>query len=432
MKGKKMGLLEAVSIGVGTMIGASIFSVFGVGVKIAGPNLPISFLISASLALMVAYSYSKLSAKITSNSGPIEFMLKGIGDNLGTGTMSILILLSYIVSISLFLKGFAGYFIPFVGLPVNFLSSALTETGVITVFVVLNFFGAKTVGRSELFIVGAKILILGLLVASGIWFMDLHRLIPETTGSHAGGTFFAASIFFLSYMGFGLITNASENIKDPKKNVPRAIFISIFVATAVYVLVSVVVIGNLPLSEIIAAKENALAEAAKPSLGNIGFFILSIGAIFSISSALNATLYGGANISYALAKEGELPEFFERKIWFGSSEGLFITAAMGLVLAVFIPMGGIAAITSAVFISIYLFVFISHYKLRKEVGGSRFIIIASFIAVSIALIVLMYQQFIEGLFVFFLILGLFGASFLMELVYRKITKRGFTLRENIK
>ena len=430
--GRKIGLLEAVSIGVGTMIGASIFSVFGVGVKIAGPNLPIAFLISSILALMVAYSYSKLSSKIISNAGPIEFLIKGIGDNTWTGTMSILILFSYIVSISLFLKGFAGYFLPFVGLKVNFISMAVTETAIISIFVMLNFFGARTVGKTELFIVGIKVLILGILIVSGIFFLDSSRITPQITGKYSSGTMFAASIFFLSYMGFGLITNASENIRDSKKNVPRAIFISILIATLIYVMVSIVVIGNLPLSDIISANENALAEAARPSLGRFGFTILSIGALFSISSALNATLYGGANISYSLAKEGELPEFFERKVWFSSTEGLFITAVLGLVIAIFVDLGGIAAITSSVFISIYLFVFISHFRLRKRVGGNPVLIVIGFVSVTISFIILMYMQITEQPLIFVMILVIFLLSFIIEVFYRRRTGRGFPTLHHFK
>jgi amino acid transporter len=69
----------------------------------------------------------------------------------------------------------------------------------------------------------------------------------------------------------------------------------------------------LPLPDIIKAQENALAIAAKPFLGNFGFILVTFGALFSISSALNATIFGGANIAYSLAKDGELPKFFERK-----------------------------------------------------------------------------------------------------------------------
>lgn len=422
---RKMGLLGAVSIGVGTMIGASIFTIFGVGVGLAGPDLPIAFLLSSFLALIVAYSYCRLSTKIVSNAGPIGFMIKGLGDTTATGAMSVLIMLSYIVSIALFLKGFAGYFLPLVGLKVGFTTMAVTETLVMTFFVGLNFFGARAVGKSELFIVAVKLLVLALLVFAGAWFVEPGRVLPVVTGGYANGVFVAASVFFLSYMGFGLITNASEDIENPTRNVPMAIYTSIAVVTAVYVLVSLVVLGNLPLAEILRAKENALAEAAKPALGGAGFLIVSVGALFSISSALNATLYGGANISYTLAKDGELPEFFERKVWFGSTEGLFVTAIAGLALAVFLNIERIASVTSAVFMIIYIGVLASHYRLVELVGGRRVIIVSGLFLVGVTFVVLMYHQFTQDLTIFFSIVALSVGAFLFEVVYRALRHRTF-------
>jgi amino acid transporter len=424
-----MGLLEAVSIGVGTMIGASIFTVFGVGAKIAGPNLPETFLLSSLLALMVGYSYSTLGAKITSNAGPIEFILRGMGDSVVTGALSLLMWLSYVVSISLFLEGFAGYLLPLLGVAATPVSTGVTQVLAISGFVVLNFFGSKTVGRAELFIVAAKLLILGLLVVAGARYVDLRRVVPTAEEPYLSGTVIAASIFFLSYMGFGLITNASENISQPTRNVPRAIYLSIVSVTIVYVLVSVVVIGNLPIADIVRAQDNALAEAARPALGHAGFIIISIGALFSISSALNATLYGGANVSYTLAKDGELPRFFERKIWFKSSEGLFLTAFIGLVLALLLDIGGIASMTSAVFIVIYMFVLASHLRLADDVGGRRWLVGFNFLVVLSTFIVLMYHQYTVNSAVFYGILGVFALSLVVEVIYRRISRRGFEIRE---
>ena len=109
---EKMGLWGAISIAVGTMIGASIFSVFGLGARIAGHNLPLVFVLSGGVALLVAYSYAHLGARIVSNAGPIEFILRGMGDGLTTGALSILMWLTYVVSIALFAKGFSGYLLP--------------------------------------------------------------------------------------------------------------------------------------------------------------------------------------------------------------------------------------------------------------------------------------------------------------------------------
>lgn len=123
-KEKKIGLAEVISIAVGTMIGASLFSIFGVGAKIAGNGLPVTFILSGFYALIVAYSYARLGGKIISNAGPIAFILEGIGDNMVTGALSVLIWISYIVSISMFATGFAGYFLPLFDIPLSEFSKA--------------------------------------------------------------------------------------------------------------------------------------------------------------------------------------------------------------------------------------------------------------------------------------------------------------------
>ncbi len=424
-KNKKIGLLEAIAMAVGTMIGASIFSVFGVGAQIAGRNLPEAFVLSGLFALIVAYSYAKLGAKITSNAGPIAFILQGIGDNIFTGALSILMWLSYVISISLFAKGFAGYFLPLVHTRVSPLSTGIVETLLIAFFTAINFFGSKAVGRLEFYIVLAKLSILGVFIFPGFFTINPGYIIPSFNAQHIQGTFTASIVFFLSYMGFGLVTNASENMENPKRNVPLAIFISIAVVMFVYVSVSLVALGNLLLADLIQARDNALAVASRPFLGSFGFILISIGALFSISSALNATIYGGANIAYSLAKAGELPGYFERKVWFNSSEGLYITAILSLIFALVFNIGEIATITSAVFIIIYIFVLISHYRLAKDVGGNRkFIILNIFILIFVFLSLLSYQWQTQRDALYGTAITLSGALTL-EYIYRYLKKRRF-------
>lgn len=424
----KIGLWEAVAIAVGTMIGASIFSIFGVGAEIAGKNLPEAFVLSGLLSFMVAYSYAKMGSKIVSNAGPIAFILEGFGDNVITGTLSILMWLSYVVSISLFVKGFAGYFLPLCHMTVTPISMGIVEAIVISFFTSLNFFGSKAVGRAEFYIVLIKLSILGVFIVLGVATIKPDLIMPSSDPQHILATVNAAVVFFLSYMGFGLITNASENMKNPGKNVPRAIYISIALVAVVYILVSAVAVGNLPLGKLIQSKDNALAVAAKPFLGNLGFMLISIGALFSISSALNATIYGGANVAYALAKDGELPKAFARKIWFKSTEGLYLTVALGLFFALLFNINGIAMITSAVFIIIYIFVIVSHYRVADKVGGSKALLIVNGLTISGVLVLLLYYQWHTQRSVFYGTVITFLLAWLVELIYRSMTKRGFKRR----
>ncbi len=411
---------------VGTMIGASIFSVFGVGAQIAKQNLPEAFILSGVYAFIVAYSYAKLGKKITSNAGPIAFILKGIGDNVITGTLSVLIWLTYVVSIALFAKGFAGYFIPLIGLGKSQLVNSVVAVGVVTVFTILNFFGSKAVGKIEFIIVVIKVGILVLFITFGMLAINPEQIRPSFESSTTSGMLHASVIFFLSYMGFGLITNASENIVDSKKNVPRAIYISILIAMIIYVGVSFTAIGNLSIPHLIEVKENALAVAAKPFFGNFGFLLISIGALFSISSALNATIYGGANIAYSLAKEGELPEIFERKIWFGSAEGLYITVGLSVVFTFLFNMNGIASITSTIFTIIYIFVLISHVRLIKDVGGNKLLILFNLFVLFIIFGGLLFFQWQSDKTILFGTTGIIIGSFTIELLYRKLSNRTFT------
>jgi len=428
---KKLSLLEIISIAVGTMIGASIFSIFGLGAKLAGSNLPEAFLLSGFFALIVAYSYSKLSSKIVSNAGPIAFILKGLGNNLFTRSLSVLMWLTYVVSISLFAKGFTGYFLPLLGIPITYLSESLTIILLVSVFTALNFFGSKAVGKAEFYIVLTKLSILGVFVLFGVLKIRGVNLLPQTDISHIQGLLNASVIFFLSYMGFGLITNASENVVNPKKNVPKAIFISVFVVIVIYVLISLVAIGDLSVSSLVSAQENALAIAAMPFLGRFGFFLISIGALFSISSALNATVYGGANISYSLAKKGELPKLFERKIWFGGSEGLYITAFLSILFSLFFNLTDIASIISSIFTLIYISVIVSHLRLIKLVGGKKNLIIFNLVIISLVFLASLYYQIKTTRFAIYGTLIVLFSTIILEFLLSKNLLRKLNLRKFI-
>ncbi len=425
---RKLSLTEATALGVGLMIGASIFSIFGVGVSIAKNWLPVSFIVSAFFALCVVISYAALSKYIISNAGPMAFIFRAFGDNVWTGTLSIVYWLSYVVSISLFAKGFSGYFVPLFKLPDTKSVHLFVEILFIVFFMMLNFFGAKAVGKFETWIVLIKISILLLFITVGFLHLHVNYLTKNYSVDPLGNIIIASAVFFISYMGFGLITNASENIRYPKKNVPRAMLLSLGIVTLIYLGVAIAAVGNLSLSDLIKAKDNALAVAAYPTLGNFGFFLISIGALFSISSAMNATLFGGANVSYSLARRGDLPKFFDRKVWFNSKEGLYITAMLGIIFVSIFNIEGIATITSAASLLVYLFVILSHYKLRNLVGGNGFFILVRFFILLFTFFVILNYQIMSDIDAFYGVVISVLSCFVLEVIYRLVVQRRFKVR----
>ncbi len=416
---KKLSLLQASAMAIGTMIGASIFSIFGYGVKIAGNGLPFAFFLSGLYALMVAYSYAYMGRKLISNAGPIAFIQRAFGDSPLVGALSILMWFSYVISIALFAISFAGYFLPLIHLNYPVFHTAV-EVLVIALFGAISFFGgSQAVGKLEFWIVLTKLLILLTFIVAGLSVIHIDYLKPHFNEQYLKGILNASVVFFLSYMGFGLITNISENIENPTKNVPRAIYLSIFVVMVVYIGVAVAALGALPVPEIVKYAENALAVAAEPALGKLGFLLLSIGAIISISSALNATIYTGANASYALMRDGYIPSprnLVERK-WIGEHIGLYLTCGLGLMFTLFFNVTSVASMISIITTALYIGVILSHLKLWEEIGGRRGLVFFNLIVITFVATQIAIYQFKHSKMTFITTLLIFAVSFSLEILY---------------
>jgi len=143
-------------------------------------------------------------------------------------------------------------------------------------------------------------------------------------------------------------------------------------------------------------------------------------------------LYGGANVSYSLAKHGELPEFFERKIWFHSIEGLYLTAALGIVFALLFDMNGIASITSTVFSVIYIFVLISHLRLIHRVGGKKIVVSVNLAILTMVFAGLLYYQWVSRPAALLGTAAVFSGALLVEWIFRKIRGRSFRLTGQVR
>jgi amino acid transporter len=427
-RGRGIGLLEAISIGVGGMIGAGIFSILGVAGQTAGTGVWISFIIAGIVALLCTYSFSRLSVTYPSAGGPVEFLVQGLGGGMLSGGLNLLLWIGYILGLALYARAFGGYASTFFSSnPSPLLVSGL-GTGIIVLFAGVNLIGAKAVGRVELLIVMVKVAILLLFAASGLYFSSRSVLAPETWPS-TPTILFGAGVVFLAYEGFGLITNAAEDMRDPVRTLPRALYLSVVFVMFVYVLVSLAVLGNLTVPEIVAAKDYALAAAAKPFLGNLGFRLIAVAALFSTSSAINAALYGGANVSYTIARDGELPTFFERKVWGRRSEGLVITTVLVIIFANLFGLNGIAMMGSASFLIIYGAVNMAHLRLLDRTGARASVIWASMIA-CLATFVILLRHMITNNPASVWTLGIVLVSCLVaEMLYRRATGRRLKARQ---
>jgi amino acid transporter len=268
--GGRIGLLAAVSIGIGGMVGAGIFSILGVVATVSGTALPLAFLIGGAVALLAAYSYAKLGVRYPSAGGSVQFLVQGLGDGRLTGGLNIFQYLAYVISIALYAAGFAGYAMTFLPTDTASFVQRLLAAGIVVVFTAVNFLGSAVMGKAESIIVAIKVLILLAFIVASMFSVDPGRLEPSGWAGPAD-ILFAAGILFIGYEGFGLITNAAGDMAEPRHELPRAIYLAVAAVIAIYVLVSIGVIGNLPVPRLEQAKDYALSEAAEPFLGQFGF-----------------------------------------------------------------------------------------------------------------------------------------------------------------
>ena len=417
-----LGLPAAVSIGVGGMIGAGIFSILGVVAAVSGTALPVSFVIGGVVAILAAYSYLKLGVRYPSVGGASQFLVEEYGDGLRSGALNIFQYFAYIIAIALYARGFAGYATTFFP---NSRATWLDEAfavGIVVLFTLVNFLGSRIMGRAETAIVVIKVGVLVLFIAAGIFSVEPDRLAPSGWGEPQN-LLFGAGILFIGYEGFGLITNATGEMTNPRRELPRAIYLAVGIVITIYVLVAVVVIGNLSISALKAAEDSALAEAARPFLGQLGFTLIAIAALLSTSSAVNATLFGAANVSYQVAKDGELPESFTRKVWSRNSEGLFITAGLVMVFVMLFDLGPIAMMGSAAFLIVYAAVSFGHLRVHRETGANPTIIWASLLTLLIMFVLIMIYILDNQPAAAVVLVATLAASVLVEWAYRRWTGR---------
>jgi amino acid transporter len=416
-----MSFLSVVSIGIGGMIGAGIFSILGIAGQVAGNAIYISFIIAGGAALLCAYSFARLGATFPTVGGPVEFLVRGMGDGVLSGGFNIMLWVGYIFALSLYAKAFGSYAMTLLPFQSDIASRAIS-TFVILFFLLINIYGGRAVGRSELLIVSVKVLILLMFAGSGIFFADSARLSISSWPGFSS-ILYGSGIVFLAYEGFGLITNAAEDMRDAPNTLPKAIYTSIFITIGIYVLVSIAVIGNLSTAQIVQARDYALAAAARPFLGQVGFTVIGIAALFSTASAINATLYGGANVSYMIGRHGELPAFFERKLWRNSFEGLFITAGLVILVTNLLDLGGIAVLGSAFFLIVYSAVNIAHLRLLDSTKAKAGIIWLSLATCVAFLFVLLYRESLKSPRTLTVLTLVAAGCFIGEWTYRHFTRR---------
>jgi amino acid transporter len=416
---KAFGLFSAIFLGIGSMVGAGIFIVIGQAGAIAGNLVWASFVFGGIAALLSGYSLAKLALAYPSRGGIVEYLVQCFGEGVFSGSVGVLFYLSQLIAIGAVAKSFGIYAGTFTH--AGEMVQNMYALGIVGFFILINLIGASLVAKSENIIVFIKLFILIVFASAALFYIN-PQLLSSKDMPKLDNIFFAIGLTFFAYQGFSVITNTVEDMKNPQKTMLKSMTITILIVGLLYVMTSVAVLGNLPLETVIKVKDYALAKAAQPIFGDIGFKIMAATALLATASAINATLYAATEIGYTLAKDGVLPKVYTYNVH-NSYEGLIISGVLIVPMILFLNLSEITTIAALVVLIIQGIVHVGHLYHIKDTGANKLLVIGAILSMFMIAGVTIYHTSSKMPLLGFYLLGAFAIAFILEMILRITTKR---------
>jgi amino acid transporter len=370
---------------VASMVGAGIFSLLGAAGEVAGSAVWISFLLAGTVAVLQGYSFSKIGARYPSSGGLLEYVVRGYGNGHITGVVAWLVLAVNAIITAMVAVSFGSYAGAAIGAEDSAFATKAFAALLIVAMSVLNAFGSQAVARVQSVVVVVVIGILSLFAVATLANADFALLAPSgypPLGDIVG----SVALTFFAFLGFGVITFTAAQLVDPPRQLPRAVYLALGIATAIYLAVALGVFGTLTVDEVIDSGGTALAVAAEPVLGQAGYWLMTVTALFATAGATNAGLYPAAGLSEHLASIGQFPPLLARRFGGRAPAGLLVTAVLAIVLAVGFDLNAIASIGSAVALVIFTLIGVGHLRIRNETGASGVILVLGILAAAVVLL----------------------------------------------
>ncbi|MFB6112631.1 MAG: APC family permease [Halodesulfurarchaeum sp.] len=431
-----LGFWGAVSIAVGGMIGGGVFAVLGVVATIAGAASWLAFTLACLVSMAAAYSYIALNRIGENRGGSVSQLEEYLERKEIAGMVGWTLLFGYVGAMAMYAYAFGSFALALTppvliqNLPVGEgLLRPLYSVIAVGIFVALNIIGARATGTSEEILVLIKVMVLLAFGGIGIWFGYVNDSLELGIEAimQVSPVVMATAVSFVSFQGWQLLIYDQESIENPMENVPKAIYYSIVITILIDGLIAIIV-TSLASPEIIRAHpERALANAVQPIIGQIGFVIVSIAAIFSTGSAINGTLFSSAHFAKGMIGDGLLPDQTGRVKADGAPQRTVLV--LGALAAIFTAYGSLDGITSFGSLAFMLIFGVMNFLAFRERDHDEVNPLWPALGVigcfSFA-VLLLYHLFSADRGTFYAVAGIAAGIFLVELLYfeRKTVAEG--------
>ncbi len=409
-RNKSLSLLELIAIALGGMVGGGIFTILGISVAMVGVYTPLVILLGGLLASLAAYSYVKLGVYYQDEGATYAISKKTFPNSpFAASLIGWWVIFGYISTLALYAYTFSSYAISGFSFAESEWTRKLVAGGIILLFTLINLWSVKGMGKIEDLMVYSKLIILA--VISYVLISNSQTSLPILFENHQDtsvlSVIIVAAITFVAYEGFQLVINAVNEMEQPEKNIPRAIYSAMFLAILIYFVISLGAILAIPFDAIIENKEYALAAGTGKVLGHWGTDLVILGALLATSSAISGTVFGASRQMAAIASDGYFPALLAKRV---NNIPMFAITCMSLLAFVLILAGNLEVILefgSVTFLLVSLLMAYANFKIRKLTNSSTIITVIAFLGLLCGTTLILYYEYISQPEQLVFILGLY-------------------------
>ena len=404
-------------------MGAGLFSLLGTASMHAGTHIPLAFLIGAIAASFSVYSYAKLGATFPSSGGAATFTVMSFGPGVIAGGLNNFQYIAYLIAAALYAAGFSEYTNTLLGGSLSPTEVKIVGAGIVVLCAGINVLGTNFVGRAETLAIGFVTIALLLYSIEGIHVADVSAF--KSAGGSINGIAIATGILYINYQGFGVVTNSSNAMQKPQKELPLAMFSALILVTIAYVLVSSATVLLLPPEQMQQFSGHVLANAAQIVAGKTGFAVIGSAALLACAAALNATIFAASNIAADMVSKTSISQMLGQTILKTRAGALSASALFVVILVLIFPLDIVGQMASLAFLLVYAAITYGHLKVRKKTGAKQW-------PLWTAIIINLYLFFTLLLSVIenapgsaIALIGALIGSFALEAFYTKFLKKKF-------
>lgn len=382
-------LTGAVAMGIGVMIGAGIFALTGQVAELAQSWFPLAFLAAGIIAGFSAYSYVKLANAYPSAGGIAMFLKQAYGKSTMTGACALLMYFSMIINESLVARTFGTYTLQLFQVENSEWLIVVLGVGLLGFAFLINILSNQYIESISYITAFIKIAGIAMFAVGGIWAagFSFENSSSASAQSGPGGFLGGVALAILAFKGFTTITNSGSEIKDPHKNVGRAITISICLCLGLYMLVTLAIRGTLSIDEIVKARDYSLARAAQPAFGEYGLWFTVVFAIVATVSGVIASVFAVSRMLAMLTDMKLVPHSHFGMPGDIQKHTLVYTVVLAMIFTILFDLSRIASLGAIFYIIMDIAIHWGVFRyLRKEVSASATILITAMLLDVIVLI----------------------------------------------